>query len=296
MNDLEQLETAWEREPFVSTDLGDFDDVFSVGLAQQLIYGSLPLASLRMFRAGKELPSDLVARSRAHCGRSRQRLVDGDAVARYVGDGATLVLEELQIYSPEVANFAAAIHDETGYDVECTAFLTPRDAYGVAPHYDTDSVLVRQVYGSKRWSVRRPVRQWPSEWDLEVVETEPVLDVVLHPGDCLYIPRGFVHAGVTTDEASAHLSVGLHDATWGAALCGLLAEAAKEVEPLREAVPPRFAAVDHAALFRQRRDALAARLAVLEWGDVDLDRVRTPVTAPAVPVQPKLAAALGREP
>jgi hypothetical protein len=42
----------------------------------------------------------------------------------------------------------------------------------------------------------------------------PLLDVELEAGDALYLPRGYVHAALTTDEHSVHLTVGVLSTTW----------------------------------------------------------------------------------
>lgn len=43
---------------------------------------------------------------------------------------------------------------------------------------------------------------------------EPEMDLVLEPGDVLYLPRGHPHVAETTDCSSAHLTVGLLAITW----------------------------------------------------------------------------------
>lgn len=293
VDNLATLRSSWEREPFTSTALGDFDDILSVETVERLIHASLPLSSVRLIRAGQELPTERVARPRRRTGRGRDRLADGDAIAREVADGATLVLEELQIYTAEVAAFAAGLARETGYETDCTAFLTPRRARGVAPHYDPVSVLLRQIHGSKRWRVSAPVRRWPSEpWNPTMrVDTEPVLDVVLKEGESLYIPRGFIHVGETTDEASVHLSISFRAVSWAEALGALLATAATGSESLREFLPPAFADVDRCALFEQRLAQLQTHLTSLRCTDVDPGAFRPPSAAPQ---RTDLVAALNR--
>lgn len=293
VDDLQVLRAAWEDHPVVSTGLGGFDDVFSVDQAQ-LLLSQLPLAAVRLFRDGRQLPAAAFARSAGRAGRGGDRsLVDGPALARHLRDGGTVVLEELQTYSPQVAAFAAGVSRATGYGTYCAAFLTPGRARGVAPHYDTASVFVRQVLGAKRWQVRAPVRRWPDrEWTPGTdVDTTPVLDVVLREGDCLYIPRGFVHAGEATGQASVHLSVGVLPTTWGTVLNRLLATAAQDCEPLREALPPAFARVDRAALYRERLAALAGCLSRLEKTDVPPEALHPAVADPPA-AWPDLGAAL----
>ncbi|MYV98881.1 cupin domain-containing protein [Streptomyces sp. SID3343] len=295
VDDLRALRTAWEREPFVSAGLGDFSDVFSLDAAERLVHSGLPLTSVRLFRDGELLPSEAILRDRGSNARSREKLADNAKVTESVGAGATLVLEELQTYSPEVAGFAAALTRETGYEADCTAFLTPARARGIAPHYDPVSVFLRQVHGSKRWQISAPTKRWPSR--VEAVDprmpTEPVLDVVLKEGECLYIPRGFVHVGETTDEPSLHLSTSLRSVTWETVLRSLLAAAAEQSEPLREALPPVFAEFDGGAVLRERVDVLTEYLAGLDWSRISLRQFRARQSAtPYVPGG--LAAALSR--
>ena len=43
---------------------------------------------------------------------------------------------------------------------------------------------------------------------------DPLLDLTLEAGDCLYLPRGYPHAAETTDQPSDHLTIGLVAVTW----------------------------------------------------------------------------------
>jgi lysine-specific demethylase/histidyl-hydroxylase NO66 len=278
VDDLDVLRTAWEREPFVSTGLGDLDDVFSVEEVERLVHSGLPVESVRLFRRGEQVPREQYTRGRERGVRDRYHLVDPDRVRRLVAAGATLVLDDLQSHSDPVAAFAARVAEATGYETDCAAFLTPGGTRGAAPHFDMVSGFLRQVWGSKRWRVGAPARRWPNrrtEADPAAVEVEPVLDVVLHAGDCLYIPRGFVHVGDTTDEPSAHLSVSVRSATWEAVFRAMLAAAAEGSEELREALPPVFAKADRAELFRERSAALAEYLAGVRWSDIRVESFRT---------------------
>ncbi len=285
VDDIAVLESAWERRPFVSTPRGGFDAVFTVAAAERLLFAGLPLASARLFRDGRPLPSGLIARSGGSGARVRDRQVDGAKVIRHVGDGATLTLEDLQSHSPRIAAFAAALFRETGYEADCTAFLTPPHSRGVDPHYDPVSVFLRQVHGAKRWRISAPAVRWPGRrtgFDAAAVAAagEPVLDVVLREGQCLYIPRGFVHVGETAGEPSVHLSVSLRAATWGSVLGVLLAAAAEESEELRESLPPRFATADTRQLFQDRLNLFAKHLAALRWDDAPLARLRAEADQP----------------
>ncbi|MBY5920315.1 cupin domain-containing protein [Ferrimonas balearica] len=71
---------------------------------------------------------------------------------------------------------------------------------GVGPHIDNYDVFILQGQGERRWQVgqqgsHRPRPNCPG---MALVEDfEPIIDVVMQPGDLLYIPPGFPHCGQT---------------------------------------------------------------------------------------------------
>lgn len=100
---------------------------------------------------------------------------------------------------------------EWGCMVGSNAYLTPPNAsQGFAPHYDDIEAFCLQLSGRKRWKVYPPFpseklprtssRDFTTE-DLE--EVEPVMDVVLSPGDLLYMPRGWIHQACTLEGGSS---------------------------------------------------------------------------------------------
>lgn len=293
------LAANWETTPFVSTGLSDFGAVFSVETVERLIgSGTLPVPDIRLFRDGTQLPVSRCARPGKRFGGQRERLVDGAAVEREIAAGATLAVEEVQIFSPEVGSFAAELTAETGCAVYCTAFVTPSRGHGARPHYDPTSVFIRQVYGAKQWRVSQPVQRWPSVlWSEDQdVSTEVVLETELRAGQCLYIPRGFVHCGGATGEASVHLAVNLAPPTW-ASLLRRVTDTALDAEPMRAALPLDFHQMDPTelrALLVERLAQLCARLGELGEGP-DIERVLAKVlagTALPAPTSGSLRAAL----
>lgn len=271
IDDPAVLAANWEQSPFVSTSLPDLSAVLSLETVEALVCsGTLPLPCVRLFRDGEQLSTSRLGRFAERGGATRERLTVGSAVLGEVADGATLVVEELQTYCPQVAEFAAAVTEQCGYSTYCAAFITPADSRGVAPHYDTASVFIRQLDGSKRWVIARPAQRWPvREWSAKSpVDTEVVLDVELRAGQCLYVPRGFVHSGTATGQASAHLSIGLVPPTW-ANLLRRLTELALADESFREALPYGFHAMDAptlTGLLAKRMAELTGRLSELAEG------------------------------
>ena len=85
-------------------------------------------------------------------------------------------------------------------------------------HHDTHEVISLQVAGSKRWLVYEPVLELPlknQRYRSALGEPgEPMLDVTLRAGDTLYLPRGWLHQALTSDEDSLHITVGINVRRW----------------------------------------------------------------------------------
>jgi ribosomal protein L16 Arg81 hydroxylase len=106
-------------------------------------------------------------------------------------------------------------------------------------------MFVLQVRGRKRWIIHAPVLASPlpqQPWPERRAEVEaaaagaPYLEAVLNPGDALYFPRGWLHAADALDEATVHLTVGIHVWTRRHIVERVLSSAG-EAESLRTSLP-----------------------------------------------------------
>ena len=168
---------------------------------------------------------------------------------------------------PPVGRFCRALAAELGHATQCNAYITPAgDAQGFDFHHDTHDVFVLQVSGRKRWIVHEPVVRLPlpsqpqAGAHLVPEGAEPLLDVELEAGDCLYLPRGYVHAALTTDTHSVHLTVGVLSTTWYDVLGDAVTLAAGD-PAFRDALPtPPAGALEDLPAFLQRAGAWLAAL------------------------------------
>ncbi len=215
---------VWGRAPLLSraeslpasfTDLLD-----AAGVDELVSTRGLRTPFLRVAKAGSTLASrEFTAAGGVGAGVTDQ-VSDDRLVALFV-DGASMVLQALHRTWPPVVSFAADLAAELGHPVQVNAYVTPPQSQGFSDHYDVHDVFVLQVEGEKRWMVRQPVHPAPlrdQPWTdhapdvARAAQEEPLLDVVLRPGDCLYLPRGFLHAATALGGVSTHLTVGVH--TW----------------------------------------------------------------------------------
>lgn len=139
--------------------------------------------------------------------------VDADKVFMLFHQGATIVLNTLHRSWPKLTQACQEIEDILGVSVQTNVYFTPPVSQGFPTHFDTHDVFIAQVHGKKRWQVFESQRLLPrvderyeEEKDLD---KKIVLDVELSAGDTLYLPRGFLHKGVSGFEPSLHLTVGI---------------------------------------------------------------------------------------
>ena len=235
----------WSRTPLLSRAKelpSAFDDLLHVADVDELVADrALRTPFFRTVSEGGSLP--VPVRTVTAGARRIGDLVDGDALSAQHADGATLVLQSVHRMHPPVARFCRQLAAELGHATQCNAYITPAGEHqGFDFHHDTHDVFVLQVSGRKRWIVHEPVVRLPlssqPQAGAHLVQegAEPLLDVELEPGDALYLPRGYVHAALTTDEHSVHLTVGVLSTTWYDVLTDVVALAGRD-EAFRDALP-----------------------------------------------------------
>jgi JmjC domain len=220
---------------------GRFDDLLSVDEVEaSLTSGALRSPAFRLVRADERLDprsytSDLSWRPAPFTG-----MADVTRVVAEVERGATLVFQALHHTRPLVAAFCRELESVLGHPVQANAYFTPRRSQGLPVHHDTHDVFCLQIAGEKRWLVYEPLLELPLRDQRYRPELggpgEPVLDLLLRPGDTLYLPRGWLHQALTSDTDSLHLTVGVNPHTWLDAVRAALDECADDVE-FRRSVP-----------------------------------------------------------
>jgi ribosomal protein L16 Arg81 hydroxylase len=130
------------------------------------------------------------------------------------GQDAGIALSNADLVSERVRAICAAVVADVPGNQRATMFATPEKTHSLAWHFDADELFIFQLAGSKAHHLRAntvvPSPQAPSGHNLATypLETSPLLTIELHPGDFLYVPRGWwhmAHAGNT----SLSLSIGV---------------------------------------------------------------------------------------
>ncbi len=261
----------WGHAPLLSrrADLRLHGPAFGAGAVDELLARrGLRTPFLRMARDGQTLPPGAFTLG-GGVGAGIGDQVSEDKVLRLFADGATIVLQALHRTWEPVARDARGLAAALGHPVQVNAYVTPPQNRGFDDHYDVHDVFVVQVEGEKHWRVRPPVlalplrsQPWTDHRDAvrAAAEDEPAIDAVLRPGDCLYLPRGWLHSATALGGTSIHLTYGVHVWTRRHLADDLLAAAARRLDDdpaLRAALPVGTDPLDPAT-------ATAARAALRE--------------------------------
>ncbi|MFF4991394.1 JmjC domain-containing protein [Streptosporangium saharense] len=187
---------------------------------------SLADPQLRCFRDGTELhPNAYITQSVTRRGQSI-RMVDMRRLANLLDDGATLVVDQANVFDPTLEAACRALQWWSCERVQANVYLTTNNATGFDLHWDDHDVLILQLAGEKRWEVRGDSRQAPMYRD-SARDSSPSENIVwtgtLRTGNVLHIPRGHWHKA-TREELGVGLSMhvtfgfvqrtGVHWMTW----------------------------------------------------------------------------------
>lgn len=200
---------VWHRDSLTASGpVHRLESVFSGEVWRRMLaWGGLRADFLTVLLDGRTVPPRHYSRSVEIAGREFNDILDKEAVLRHIAAGATAVMGSVHQYDETVGLAAQDLSRHFGAEVQAHAFFTPPGCPGLAPHTDGEDNLLLQLEGSKVWSL------WATD-RISVAGGYPAADelgtptkvVVLHPGDVLYIPLGWVHAGTTTDRASLHMT------------------------------------------------------------------------------------------
>jgi hypothetical protein len=230
----------WARGPHHrrSSDPHGFDDLLSLDDVDLIVSTTgLRLPAFRLVKDGATLASTRYTKSTRTGTHTVTGMVDSRAVFDEFANGATIVFQSMHRYWGPLANFCRNLELALGHPVQANAYITPPGAQGFGAHEDEHGVFVLQSHGTKHWKVHKHHDLPPTH--------PPVIDVLLVPGDSLYIPAGFPHSASTQERASVHITVGILAITWAAAVREALK--AIEVDPeFSDALPLRFPIDDDA--------------------------------------------------
>lgn len=257
----------YERAPLYvpASDPHRFEGLLSIDVVEGLLAGpGLTHEACRMARDTHRLTRAELAAGWVPAPQRERDTAELDPAKVHAAyrSGATLILDAHHRRHPPLAALVRGLEQSLSHPLQVNVYLTPPESRGFGQHYDSHDVFILHLEGRKRWRLfDRPV-PFPTalgqDTDALRAGRRCVRELVLQPGDFLYVPRGHLHETVALDGApSLHLTVGLLTRTWLRAL-DVARELAQDRPALRRGIPPGF--IDDPAGFAEGWRAALAEL------------------------------------
>ncbi|MDJ0346302.1 cupin domain-containing protein [Streptomyces sp. H10-C2] len=176
-------------------------------LLDMIMRRSLANPQFRFFKGGGELHPDAYLTPQITPRGQAIPMVDMRRVGSLLREGATLVLDQSNVFDPTMEVVCRAMQWWSREHVQANVYLTTNDASGFDLHWDDHDVLIVQLAGEKQWEVRGASRAVPMFRDAERNNTpseEIVWTGTMKAGDVMHIPRGYWHAATRIGRGGGH--------------------------------------------------------------------------------------------
>ena len=142
---------------------------------------------------------------------------DPTKVENYIRKGASLVLNDLVYLSKEIEELASDFQIITNGRCQANLYFSMQSHQAFAPHFDTHDVFALHCEGEKLWNIyenfeKDPINHPIYKQELNDKTKKPgkIIDqVLLKPGDLLYLPRGQFHDALASKNGSIHIAFGI---------------------------------------------------------------------------------------
>jgi len=165
----------------------------------------------------------------------------------WLAKGASLVLNDIDALTPGLVSVARVLEDGLDTKVQANLYCSWKAHKAFLSHMDTHDVFAVHVEGRKQWLVYEGRAEHPINHPMfkgvpqEVIDKakgKVLMDIVMEPGDLLYIPRGQYHDALAESGGTVHIAFGATSVI-GIDIVTALIEAAVHDPLLRANLPRR---------------------------------------------------------
>ncbi len=143
---------------------------------------------------------------------------DAERVMDLLRRGASLVANDIDTLTPELAGFAGALETALHGKAQANLYCSWKQHQAFGSHFDTHDVYAVHVAGEKLWRIYEtradnPIahpafKSFGQEWH-DRNRGAVAREIPMRPGDLLYIPRGLYHDALATSDATVHIAFGV---------------------------------------------------------------------------------------
>lgn len=232
------FEKYWSKQylHISSNDAGKYQHILTLQDFDQLITTGTH-DTIRLVRERQIIPPPMFAQGQ-----------DKEAMVKFFNEGYTIVYEHLNKTWEPLRNLCWNVknHLNIAKKVYANVYLTPASSQALKRHADWQDVFILQIHGEKRWQLfeaayKLPINNEQTQNLAPTLENAPeVADLILKPGDLLYVPRGLAHEVHTQQKDSLHVTFTIETFSHYDVMNYLLRKCSNNHEYLRTNIPFDF--------------------------------------------------------
>jgi len=211
----------WDKAPFyiLRKKRHYYDDILTIEQVNEyLSKNDIRFPSVNIAKKDYDIPLTDYSNVLSIGKYASEGLIDIDKLFDKFNNGASVFLQRMRSSIDSLASFVSQLEKELKFRIETHLFLTPENSQALSEHYDTTSSFIMQIYGTKTWIVSKPILELPAIDQIFNNTTyegsDKIFEVTLHPGDLLFLPRGFIHQAKTSSDMSLHITTIFYPITW----------------------------------------------------------------------------------
>ena len=201
--------------------------------------------TLKLVRDTEPVPPEQYCRSvQTQSGASFRP--DPAKVALFLAEGASLIAGDAQELTPAITDLFVALGQSFAASGNANIYCSFKGVQAFGAHYDTTDVFAVQTEGEKLWRLYENRADTPIDIPADVPDIRRwfeqtrgrvMAEVLMRPGDVLYLPRGCYHDALAQDLASLHVTFAITP-LHGRVIFNLLEQAAMQDPAFRAYLPP----------------------------------------------------------
>ncbi len=175
-------------------------------------------ASLQLVLEGELMSPSQYCRPAANTEGRQVLRPDATLITNLLQQGASLVANDIDTLTPELAETANALETALGGKTQTNLYCSWREQRAFKSHFDTHEVFAIHTVGEKVWRIYEgrldnPIahpgyKNYGHEFH-EKRKGKVVAEIAMQPGDLLYIPRGQYHDALASSDGTIHVSFGV---------------------------------------------------------------------------------------
>lgn len=132
--------------------------------------------------------------------------------------GASLVANDIDTLTPGLRAVAVALEAAVYGKAQANLYCSWREHQAFGSHFDTHDVYAMHIAGEKLWRIYEtradvPIahpdfKSYGQEWH-DANRGAVAQEILMRPGDLLYIPRGLYHDALATSDGTIHIAFGV---------------------------------------------------------------------------------------